>query len=501
MRYSDPKTAIHDDEVVRLQPHIGPTGMSDHHQSLPRHALTIPLLAFACCVIVANRDGLRLSFDGYYYVEYAKQLRHSLPESFGTAWPFGWPMLGALTGLFGLSAYHGLLALAVLAWAWLIKSAMQCWPWSQTGTTAGILIFTALATLAASISYTLGVFSEIPFAAVTFAFACSLARWPERSAIIASCSLALLAFAIRYTGGLHLLALGLWLIGTTGMLRPAGRVKFAWGAVALSALIAIALITWNRIATGYFSGHPRGYPGVPDAWWSIAADFGWSPIALLGGIGTRDLLGFGSMWRIPFGLLIYSGLLIGTSIVAWRTTSSLKRSIAFVVLTYAIGIVILRRVGDFDALYNARMSLPLLLPVLIIFAGSWARHRLVLLGAVVLLSGNIALNVRGISPQISADVRGLAERLDPLAPAEVVVVNDQARTLSAILRAPVVRFDRRIPDNTRYVIFSGAGSPDGNKPLTPSECEQANSFAARKTFEVVINQPDLLVLEYSPSSP
>jgi len=447
-----PALLAQDDQLVKDLP-VSP----DRSPTSPGRACLawfVPPVVFLALAWLAHRDGFRLSFDAHYYVEFAKQFRHEAPDSFGNAWPFGWPVLGAVTGLAGLGAYHGLLVLAVGGWCGLLVAAAGQWPWNETGNAAGILALSAVGSLFPILIYTVGAFSEPLFSLVVFAFGVSLARWPRRSAVVSAALLALLAFTLRYSGGLLFLMLGGWLVLRRRDLRAARSAGLAWTSTAVAGIVALSLVSWNRLAMGHWSGHERGPPVAPVEWPVIASDLGWSLPALVGGLGLRDALGFSTALRVPLGIIIVVGLLWAGG-RTWRVAASdLARTSGALVFVYAAGLIGLRCVGSFDALHNARMALPLLLPLVFLLPVRQIARPVGRTACAGLLLLNIFLAWRGASPGIGADVRPAVALIDRLAGNEFVSVNDAALTLSAWLDTPV----RRLADTPgrpgRFVVLA-----------------------------------------------
>lgn len=398
----------------------------------------LPVLAFAGAAWLSQSGRLRLSFDSYYYVELAKLFRHTLPESFGNAWPFGWPLLGAVTGIFGASAYQGLLACATAAWIGVLVLMARLWPWADTNRPMGILTLCALGTLYPVTTLVAGVFSEVPFALVMLVFACGLASWPRPSAIVLACAAALFALTIRYVGALLLLLAGMWLLVNPGRGVDGRQPRLAWFAVVCSAGIGLTLLAWNKSATGYWSGYPRGSGAPMTHWPEIAADLGWSMPSLIGGLGLRDALGFGTMLRLPLGLFIL-GCLFWLAGKAFYSAGGLRRALGATILVYAMGMVLLRWTGEFDALHSARTALPLAAPVLLLLAYVPPRTWTTIAVLIVVLGMNLALAWRGASLEIGADVRPALSWVGKLSADATVSVNDPARTLAAHLDCTVQR--------------------------------------------------------------
>lgn len=466
----------------------------------PRARLSwiLPVLSFAGAAWLSHAGRLRLSFDGYYYVELAKLFRHTLPESFGNAWPFGWPVLGAATGIFGVGAYQGLLACAAASWIGLLVLLARLWPWADTGRATGMLTLCALGTLFPVTVLVTGVFSEVPFAFAMLVFACGLAAWPRRSAIVLACAAALFAFTIRYAGALLLLLAGLWLLMNPVRGVDGRRPRLAWIAVTCAAGIGLALLAWNKTATGYWSGHPRGAAAPISQWPEIAADLGWSMPSLIGGLGLRDVLGYGTILRVPLGLLML-GCLFWLAARAFVTTGGLRRALGAAIMVYAMGMVLLRWMGEFDALHNARTALPLAAPAVLLLAHLPQRTWPTVAALIAVLGMNLGLAWRGASLEVAADVRPALSWTGKLGADATVSVNDPARTLAAHLDCAVQRLPAPAGiDPARcgdVVVF--AASPVNRQGLAGSLDPLWRSVATRLReagYAAVLDTPGMIVL-------
>lgn len=488
--------------------------MTGHAQSGPRVFLSRPGVAaggvflFALVLtLVAQRGGVRLSFDSFYYIEYAKELRHRLPDSFGQSWPYGWPLIGSAGGLVGLRAYTalvlgaatGVLTLLVLSARLLAQEgAAPARMWLTLGTGAGSFLLTVLVS---------GVFSEVPFAAVLLGLAFCLTRWPQRGAIIASGILAVAALSLRYAGGLAFVLLFVWLWQDRKNLRQGGRLSFALGWVVAAALLAALLLFWNRQVTGHFSGGMPRASVPPGEWPGIAADLGWALPTALGGFFARDLLGFGTALRVPVGLLL-SVLLILTGVAALYRHSRTDRVLGGLIVTYLAGLVVLRCHSEFDALHNGRMLFPVLFPLLLV-AGRLPLPPAVFTttcGLVLVL--NVALCLRGASLAVGADVRAALPHLSAIDPSERILVNEHALTLSALIDVPVRRLaapalpprgERPPPPPARYIVMAAApadrrGGTAGLEPADRQEIVRLLDNGYRET----LTTPSLVVLQLIP---
>lgn len=467
-----------------------------------RHVATVGVIfaLFVTTTIVAHRQGARLSFDGYYYLEHAKLLRHQLPASFGNHWPFGWPAVGALISGLGLSAYHALVAAGFVAVAGLVllssRLLFRVQPWL-----VGFCLLAASVTLPIFGILTIGILSEVPFACILLGFAVSLAYWPHRGAILAAAALALAALAIRYVGIVLFPLAVLWCWLKRDELRRANRLREVVLVLAASSAVAGGLLGWNRVATGYFGGAERGslvpLPEIP----SILSDFGWSWIdacsglllhqALPGDGAARLLLGLACFF-VPLALILRSLL---------RSTAFWETAVAATALFYALGFVSLRCIGSFDSL-SPRIAVPLLFPLLLLLAAQSRRHPALLLTAALVCCGvNAAHAWRGVSLHTGADMQKVARLVVPLLqPGDSIGINDYAFTLAAVTDAPVSRVGAQIqagPDRHRFLVFAAdALNRRGDPGILPPTWEAlAGELVRQDRFRVLHSAPDLVVLE------
>lgn len=472
-----------------------------------RWAALAAFVVFCLLCLLAQRHGVRLSFDSYYYVEYAKEFRQHLPQSFGTAWPFGWPLLGSVAGVLGLSAYHGLLAWSVASVAGLFLLARPLVPWEQIGLVGGGLLLSAMGTFAFT-TVVAGVLSETSFAFVLLAFACCLGRWPEPRAIVFSAGLALAAFCLRYAGGLAFVMLFVWGLFQLGQLRATGRLPLALLAGATASAIAAGLLAWNIAATGgLVSNHPIVRPS-PTHWLGIASDFGWSLPSLLGAHGLLQVLGFTSAARLSVGLALAAGM-ITVGWLGWRRARRPEiRALGFLVVGYTIGLIVLRCFNEFDDLYSARMFVPLLMPCFLL--GGWLvpAPKVVVAACTGVLVLNVGLCSRGASQQVSADVRSAVSIVAAARSDELIAINDPAVTLSAQVTQAVVRAPG-MPDprwsKVRYVVIAAVPlDREGQSSVFPATGSQlVAALLASGRFQTRLHDSQVIVLEQLPfpSSP
>jgi len=446
-------------------------------------------VVFSLCLY---RNGARLGFDSYYYCELAKLYAKAWPPAFGNHWPCGYPLLGRL----GFPAFPALTLVSLAALAVLTGVA--------TGLVRERFLICALASAPIIGVQVFGAATELPFAAALVGLAAALARWPKPPALWMAAACALIALGLRYAGVIAFGVLWIWLVSDVRALRAAGKLTHASIAVASATVVAAGLLLWNLRATGHLSGADRaareglGWNSLP----GHLADFGWSlPSALMIG-GVRDRIGFGGTGQaIGWGVAIAGGLFCAWS--ALRPRRSWVRPFAFVALGYGGGMVILRSIGSFDALYNARTFLPLIFPMGLMLAGQCpARISWLAPGAAgIIFIAAAASAVRGLSQQIGGDVRLAVPILKArLNPGDGVQVNDFALSLTADIRQRVYRawpeYQTQIP-HQRFLVVSAepvdrSGTPGRVDPAWLNLCDR---LVAQGTHRWLLRTPGLLVLE------
>lgn len=467
------------------------------------HGVWLALAGFGLLALLAQRGGVRLSFDSYYYVEHAKEFRHHWPASFGDSWPYGWPLVGAAGGLVGAGAYPTLLVAALVSVGVLLHVCRRLLP-GTLGVGGGLLVLGAGAGSFSLTVLCVGVFSEVPFAAVLLTLTLCLSRWPQPGAILGSAGLAVLALTLRYAGGLALVLWAGWLVWEWRSLRSAGRLPLALASGLTAALVAAGLLLWNRAVTGSFSGDSQRGSVDPAAWPGIASDLGWALPTACGGHFLRDLLGFATAARLPLGLgLLALPLLLGLAACVGGKSRE-GRAVGVLIVIYLAGLVALRCLSQFDDLHSGRMIFPVFFPLLI--AGAWLpRGRPWFLGGCgLLILLNTALCVRGASLEIGAGVRPAVPLVSSTRWPAAIMVSDEALTLSAHVAAPVRRLDpaqlAAAGESVRFVVLAAAPADRQGRPGTMNPAWEAltERLLADGRHVARLRTPALIVLERLP---
>ncbi len=475
--------------------------MSPAAASSPIRAAWLAFAVGLALSVVTFREGPMLGFDPYHYCEFAKNYTHTWPIAFGNDWPCGLPLLAGLLGRLGVPAYAALCVISVSALGLIVflnRRLIAPLP-------AGALALIALVATPAISAQIFGALSELPFAACWLGLGVSLAHWPERRALWLAAAFAVAGICMRYVGVLALGVLWLWFLVELRQLR-ASRMAGSAFAANLTASAAIGLLLlWNILVTGHASGADRNGTGLAGlAHLPLqATQFGWSlPSAgMLGGV--RDAFGPTSL----LGEIIGGSLALGVFVLciwSWlKPAQSWSRAMALICVAYSGGMILLRSIGSFDELYNARTAVPLVFPLGALLVGQLAPRfsRLVLCGSIALLALGLVMSLRGLSRQFSGDVRPAVAVLRPLLrPDDVVQINTRGWTLSAYLRqhtqqAWVEYWDDKYA--TRFLVVVGQpldrhGSPDH---VAPEWRQLAERLVATGQHRWLLHTDSVYVLE------
>lgn len=464
----------------------------------PTSAVLGALALGGVLTLLTFRQGRLLTFDGYYYCETAKQFMTTWPDRFGNHWPVGYPLAGGLLARLGVPAYFALAALSTLALGTLLALAAPMLG-GQPGRWLALAAIAGAPIVAPQLG---GVLTELPFAAAWLGLAYSLSRWPARGALWGTAACAVVALCIRYAGLIALAAIAVWIVVQWPALGRARRRGEALAAGAVATTVSLGLLTINILRTGHASGAGRGGSLGLAALPSQLADFGWSlPSALVAG-GLRDRIGAESGAGIAFGGALFL-LLAALCLLAWRRPrSDFARPLALVTLGYATGMAVLRCVGEFDALHNARTFLPILAPTIMLAheqLADRARWSMALC-ALVLAAGTLA-GIRGISRQIGGDVRAaIAPVRERIAADDRIAVNDHAFAVSAYFAQPAIRAllgHWRQNPTERFVVVAG---PPADRAGAGAACpadwvEFCAQLVTQGRYRYLVQEPQVIALE------
>lgn len=466
-------------------------------------AVLIAWLVAVGLAALLYRQGRLLTFDGYYYCEFAKLYTTSWPQAFGNHWPCGYPLLGGLLGRLGLPAYEALCLISLLALAVLVSLGNRFAQDLRYGT----LVLSCLAAAPVVGVQLFGNLAELPFAAALLGLAAALAVGRPPAAWWSAAACALLALSLRYAGVIAYAALWIWLVLHARRLREGGRLGSAVIAAVCSTLMAASLLLWNLRATGHLSGASRDAAenfGLA-AWPSHVADLGWAPFSALMLGGLRDRVGGnGSIGQWMGGLS--SLTLAALCLWAWaKPRFSWVRALAFVAFVYGAGMTVLRSVGSFDPLYNGRMLLPALFPLGIVACAQFSERwpRLVAGACILVLAAGVASTARGLSREIAGDVRGAVPVLrGQLRAGDCVQINDHAFSVAAYLPQRTIRTwpdAWREEEAQRFLVIAAEAVDRHGTPghLSPAWQALAAKLLARGTHRRLFDSASLLVLEHA----
>lgn len=449
--------------------------------------------------LLAYRGAPLLTFDGYYYCELAKQFTTEWPDRFGNHWPFGYPLLGALVARCGVSAFHALCIVSLYAFIVLNRVAWSSSSVPPKQRTVGLIALSSAPVVAVQLG---GILTELPFATAVLALAGSFSQWPKRSAIVMSATLVVVSLCIRYAGVLTLGIMAVWItvcIPTLIRKKKLGFALLAWGGAATCVGL---LLGWNILKSGHASGAERG---EPLGFWAIGAqlsEIGWSlPSALLAG-GARDAINPGSMLGRSAGLTMILGICCVCSYAWIRPTSGFSRPLALLSVGYLVGMAGLRCIGSFDALFSARTFLPVLFPLgLLLFERLQAHPLLTTALSFVLLSSGVVAAVRGVSREITGDVRPAVDALKlRLRPEDRIAINDHAFTVSAYFPVRTVRAwptQNGFDASARFLVVAGEpmNRAGAMAPLSTAWRAALSRGEQSGAYKLLLDHPSLVVLE------
>lgn len=453
-------------------------------------------LLAAVLTLATFRFGRLLTFDGYYYCEFAKQFAAQWPDRFGYHWPVGYPVAGALLARIGVPAYVALVGISFAALLALLAVATRM---TRPDALRGVVVLAIAAAPIVAPQWG-GVLTELPFAAAWLGLAWCLARWPAAGAIWSASTLAVVALSIRYAGIIALAVIAVWI--ATSWPRLARRRVHALGAWASACGVTLGLLALNIARTGHASGAGRGVSLGLGALPAQFADFGWSVASALLAGGVRDRIGPASTAGLLAGGAMCAGVF---ALCAWswlRPRSEFSRPLALVTGGYVTGMAVLRCIGEFDALYNARTFLPVLAPVLLMLRerlGDRRRLALVVLMPII-ITGAIAA-ARGLSRQISGDVRAVIPAIrERILAGDQIAVNDDAYSVSAYFAQPAIRAllgNWRSHATERFVVAAGKPTRrDGAGAVCPPDwAEACAQLVAAGRYRYLVQQPDIIALE------
>ena len=448
--------------------------------------------------VVTFRAGRVLTFDGYHYCEFAKQFAVSLPDRFGNHWPFGWPFAGGMLARVGVSAYVALVALSLVALGLLFACAAKM----LEPCPLRWLVLAALAATPVVAQQLGGVLTELPFSTALLGLALCLARWPARGALWGTAACCVMALTIRYAGVIALAVFAVVGLANWQKLRAAGRLGDALAAFFSAALVCALLLSINVLRSGEASGAGRGRAGGLGALPGHLADFGWSaPSALIAG-GLRDRVGPDTPVGIAIGALLVLAILLLCARAWWRPSSAYSRPLALTAAGYCIGMAVLRCIGEFDALYNARTFLPAWAPLLLLMVEQFAPRTkwIVVVCAAIFSTGAIAA-ARGISREIGGNVQAAVTALrGRVAPADEIAINDDAFSVAAHFPQRTQRVWVQwwsAKDTTRFLVVAAKphqrdGSGARFEEDWPTLCQR---LVQDGTFRYLVTTPTLIALE------
>ena len=460
--------------------------------------VVVAFLFGAALTLIACRRGRQLTFDGYFYVELSKQFASTWPDRFGNDWPFGWPIAGGLFARLGVPAFWALVGLSALMFVGLLGSTAFFLRFQRYR----LVLLAAVASVPIIAPQLSGCLTDLPFAAALIGLAALLSLWPQRWAIWLAALTAILSLGIRYVGLISTGLIAINILLRWRSLRSAGRLMEAMVAFAVASAASGFLLAINVLRSGHASGANRGVPEGLSAFPMELVNFGWSaPSALLAG-GLRDRVGVATSIGTVVGALAFL-LIVLLCVCSWFSPRSAhSRLLALVALSYSVSMAILHCVGNFDALYNGRTFLPVLAPLVILFAERFFSDKALQYGlGVVLIASGIAASQRGISREISGDVRpAVAAIRERIRPTGRIGMNDDAMSISAFFVQPA---DRIWPSyklgDSMYDFIVVAGRPTDragdSAPLGGEWTRLMDRLTSTGHYRYLIRDSRLMVIE------
>lgn len=476
----------------------------------PTGPINRPFFLFALGLSVglalfAYRSGRLLTFDGYYYCEFAKQFTAEWPDRFGNHWPFGYMVLGSLLGRIGLPAFEALCVVSFVALSALLALSFKV---AAPRRLSDHLLLVALACAPIVGIQLLGNLTELPFAALLLGLIVSFAFWPCRTALWCSAALVVSALCIRYAGILTLSLFAGWIVVMHRPLRNARALPTAIFAFFSAATMTLLLLGINILKAGHASGAERGPPLGFSTLATQLSDLGWSaPGALLAG-GLRDRCRPNTLFGAMLGGLLFLTMVL-LCIRAWlKPQTRFSRPLAWTALGYLFGMGALRCIGNFDALFVARAFLPVLFPLGLLFREQTEKKPAVLVGcSAIVLLGGITATVRGVSREIGGDVYPAVAPLKArLRPEDRIAINDHAFSVAAYVRQTTVR---AVPEASgfhpaaRFLVLSGEPLDRSGKSAAISSGWQSvvSTLLQQGSYQALINSSTLVVIERTTPEP
>ena len=460
--------------------------------------VAVAFLIGVALTLIACRQGRQLTFDGYFYVEFSKQFSSKWPDRFGNDWPFGWPIAGGLLARLGVPAFWALVGLSALMLAGLLGST-AFFLRSQRYRLVLLIAVAAAPIIAPQLS---GCLTDLPFAATLVGLAALLSLWPRRWAIWLAALTAILSLGLRYVG---LISVGLITINVLinwRSLRNAGRLLEAIIAFAVASAASGFLLAINVLRSGHASGADRGVPEGLAAFPMELVNFGWSaPSALVAG-GLRDRIGVATSIGTAVGALSFLIIVLLCACSWFCPRSAHSRLLALVTLSYCTSMAILHCLGNFDALYGGRTFLPVLAPLVILFAERFSSNNALqyCFGSALIVSGLVA-SQRGISREISGDVRpAVAAIRERISPTGRIGINDDAMSISAFFEQPTDRiWPRYMHGDSLYEFIVVAGRPTAragdSAPIGGEWTRLMDRLTSTGHYRYLIRDSRLMVIE------
>lgn len=404
--------------------------------------VVLPSLFAMLVGLLWTRGERILGNDSFYYLHFAKSFRQTLPESFGSHWPHGYPLLGAVLSWIVGDTWLSLLLISgasLVACFCIVASMLDREEVKMHSTLIVLLAVAATPTISGLL---FGTMSELTFSALVLGQAFAMAQWPSRRAVLMSVLLALASFGVRYVGLFMLLAVALWIVVTSRSLKEELNLAFAIRTLGLALTASLGMLWTNFRVVGHLSGGERdpaeGLASLPRQ----LAQLGLAlPSSASSGQLSNMLGGAESALGLAAGMTVMTSCVVLIVLSYKRPRSVFSRPVSLLALTYLVSIALLRSLWSFDDLSGGRAIVPALFPLVFLAIERCRAERkwaLTVGGTSIIVLGSIAA-IRGVSPETHGDIRSARKSVAPrLTISSLVSANDAAISIAAYVSNPVV---------------------------------------------------------------
>jgi hypothetical protein len=379
-----------------------------------------------------------LGWDEYHNLVLARDYALQLPDHLGGYYPGGYPLIASLAVRLGLHPYLALVAVSALAWVCLVWTAGALLVQEQR--TARILWLLPFLGLVPSVYFlAFDAMSEMTFSLLVLLAVVVLGNARNATWAGLLCPIIIAAFATRYAGLFLIPASAAWLIYARWRRVPVALVP-GLIAITLAGVVILVLLYSNIQATGYASGGPRlGGDVAPGSIIRLMADFGLGAVGFFSG-GLAGALKQSAVPHFAGGLVLLVCITLIAATALFGSRTRWQGPAGMVILAYAFSMVALQSINAFDGLESGRFFLPILVPLVLVFACLPVPAFAVKGLAVVVAAIGIATAYRGISPETYGDISVARTHFEGEPPSRIFV-NPDGAALAAYLDTDVIMVD------------------------------------------------------------